>query len=251
MYSYKPRWGTSMYDSFRRNDQFKTDVSKLNLNEDAINAEYDADDVWVAAWAAFRLNGYDYIREHNYSADESKMLNRARMFSIVNKYEFITDEDREMGLGMREFNTRLTMVALTRQLNSFEQMVAEIVLKDKIKGTKDFSIIASLCPSYQRELDRRKKAEAINNMGEGNHVGKVKDRVTLNDVEVIHSKLSQTYLRYYNQGNYNGCLVGWWSDTGFDVGMKLNMTARIKEHCSWNGDNGAVPMTKLNYVSVR
>jgi hypothetical protein len=159
----------------------------------------------------------------------------------------LTDEDREHGAAMREFNTRLTMMALTRELNNFEQMVSEAVLKDTVKG-KDLSIICSLPEGYQRELNRRAKAEAILKLVDGKHVGTVKHRLELNNVRVIHSRMSHKYLRYFNMGDSDGNLVAWWNDTGYELGTSLDMMATVKEHTVWNGDSVPIPMTKLNYV---
>lgn len=232
-----------------RSKQFRSDLERLNLALDITKNEYDADEVWAASWAAFRLNGYQYIREYQGNFEDGKIINRARIYRILTNKEVLTDEDREMGQEMLTFNTRLTMMALTRELNSFEQLIAEIVLKNKVTG-KDIGIIASLASNFDRELQRRKKAAEINKLAEGKHLGEIDARMALENVEVVHSSMSQKYLRYYNMGNYNGNLVAWWSDTGFTLFTRVNMTARIKEHCVWNGENGTVPMTKLTYVRM-
>lgn len=223
--------------------KYKHGHYELTLVEDQT---YPADLVWTASWTAFRMNGFEYIREYQNSQDTTKVVNRLRINDILAGKIELSEEDHLRGLAMREFNKRFVMIALSRQLNSFEQLVSEVVLKDQVEG-KDIRIISSLCEAFHRECIRLDKAAAIVKLADGKHVGIVNTRITANLI-VIHSYMSQKYQRFFNLGDLDGSLVAWWSDYPSVINANIMLTARVKEHTSWNGDGGPVPLTKFSNV---
>lgn len=234
-----------------RQRQFDNELSRRNLDKEVMKYEYNADDVWAASWAAYRLNNYEYIREVALAESNGKVLNRVRIYELLNNQEQITNEDRKLGLDLREFNTRLTMTAITRQLNSYEQLLAEAVLKEKIKGNPDISVIASACGAFHRELERRKKANILTDLITGGHVGRVEDKTNLDGVRIVSCDYRRALNRYFNMGCYNGSLVAWWSDWANHADTKVNLACRVKEHTVWECDGSTFLMTRLNYVKVK
>lgn len=234
----------------QRQREFDNELSRRNLTREVMKCEYNADDVWAASWAAYRLNGYEYVREINIEGSPGKVQNRVRVFELLNDQEQITDEDRNLGLALREYTTGLTMTALTRQLNSYEQLLAEAVLKEKIKGNPDISVIVSSCGAFHRELERRKKSKILTDLITGGHVGRVDVKTNLDAVQVISCDYKQAFNRYFNMGCYNGSLVVWWSDDVSHADTKVNLACRVKEHTVWECAGSTFPMTRLNYVRV-
>ena len=234
-----------------RQRQFDNELSRRNLTRDVIKYEYNADDVWAASWAAYRLNGYEYVRDINIEGSPGKVQNRVRTLELLNNQEQITDEDRKLGLALREYNTRLTMIAITRQLNSYEQLLAEAVLKEKIKGNPDISVIVSSCGAFHRELERRKKVDMLVDLITGGHVGNVDVRINLDNVRIISCEHKQAFNRYFNMGCYNGSLVVWWSDWLSHVDNNVDLSCQVKEHAVWECNDSTFPMTRLNYVRTK
>ena len=224
-------------------------MSMVLKKDSAINKEYPARDVFAASWAAYRLNGFQYLRPYN-TLESHQMVNRERMLNLLEDTSQLSEEDYAIGEKMREHSCRFTMIALTRQLNSFEQMAAEASLLDTVKGNPHFAVITSLSPGFHREMQRRERSTRIGKLITGKHIGTIKQNIKIAGAKVITSQHSQKYLKCYTHAEYEGNLIGWWGDDLYNTDNLLNLNARVKEHCIWNSDDGPVPLTKLNYVRI-
>ena len=229
----------------------KSQLDDLNMDLSAINQEYPAERVWAASWAAFRINGFEYIRDYQQSG---KMMNKALMLQLLqNTYEgdSITDDDIATGKEMRTHNSAVTLKAMTQELNNFEKLVGEATLQETVQGNPHFAVIASLCQNWHRELLRREKHRLVATLIDGTYIGQQGDPVDLSDVAVIQSQVSKKYMKYFNIGSYQGNMLSWWSDMQNPENTLLSLSGRIKEHTTWTSEAGPVKMTKINYVRVK
>jgi len=209
---------------------------------------YSAEHIWAASWAAFKQNGYEYIREGYITNNGEKEINKNILALYVRDPKTLSEDDLEMGRRMREYYSRLTFTALERELNDFEKMVAGFVIEEFF-SYKEFAIMASIAGKFYRDQERIKKNEAMAKLRDGKHLGEPGVHIRLDHVRVINSNISHKYLRYFNLGEHNGSLVCWWSDAT-PCANEFTITAKVKDHTSWDSDGISVPLTKLNYVKA-
>ena len=158
----------------------------LNLN---------ADDVWAAACAAQRTNGA-YINAYQL-VENGQRPNREIMTQAIENTSLITDADREEGKVVRQHFKGLTFKILQGiKINDFENTAMLIANRDVITDSYDLAVIASLPGCYARD----KKRNEINNrvrFASGGFIGRVGDKVTRNDVEVLRCLYSQQWNTYF------------------------------------------------------
>ena len=121
----------------------KSQLDDLNMDLSAINQEYPAERVWAASWAAFRINGFEYIRDYQQSG---KMMNKALMLQLLqNTYEgdSITDDDIATGKDLQDLVqwTKFTGAEWTADSKGFYYMrypepAANVTLKAANNGAK-------------------------------------------------------------------------------------------------------------------
>ena len=204
----------------------------LNLN---------ADDVWAAACAAQRTNGA-YINAYQL-VENGQRPNREIMTQAIENTSLITDADREEGKVVRQHFKGLTFKILQGiKINDFENTAMLIANRDVITDSYDLAVIASLPGCYARD----KKRNEINNrvrFASGGFIGRVGDKVTRNDVEVLRCLYSQQWNTYFVT-----CLTADDEAIFFSykkevaAGTKLNIQGTVKAHRE--------DSTQLNRVKV-
>ena len=204
----------------------------LNLN---------ADDVWAAACAAQRTNGA-YINAYQL-VENGQRPNREIMTQAIENTSLITDADLEEGKVVRQHFKGLTFKILQGiKINDFENTAMLIANRDVITDSYDLAVIASLPGCYARD----KKRNEINNrvrFASGGFIGRVGDKVTRNDVEVLRCLYSQQWNTYFVT-----CLTADDEAVFFSykkevvAGTKLNIQGTVKAHRE--------DSTQLNRVKV-
>jgi hypothetical protein len=127
-------------------------VSKKDYNRmDAI----DADLVWSAACAAYRING-GYFKEPETIGDQViRPTNRAVARQALDNPALITDADRDMAEQCRQqLAASVTMQALRAELGEWARITARVCGLAKITSMYDFSVITAMPHSYVKQLKK-------------------------------------------------------------------------------------------------
>jgi len=231
---------------------FKQQLISLNMDMSLVSKEYPAEMVWAASWAAFRLNGFRYIKAYEQTKPD-QIMNKVRMLRLLDGTEEITSDDIEIGRRMREHNTRYTMIALTRDLNNFECMVAEAVQLNTIKGRPQphFSVIASLAMNYNRALKDKEAKNNVLRMIDGTHLSfEIGSTIELDNVLIIRSRMNIKHYKYFNIANYHNNMISWWGSQQLVENCMMNISGNVREYTNWESEHGPIKMTKLNYVRI-
>ena len=125
---------------------------------DSIDA-IDADLVWSAACAAYRLNS-GYLKEPETIGDQViRPTNREIVRRAVDNPALITDADRDMAQNCRRhMATSVTMQALRTELGEWARITARVCELDVVDSMYDFSVITAMPHSYVKQL----KKESVN-----------------------------------------------------------------------------------------
>ena len=125
-----------------------------NKTRDSIDA-IDADLVWSAACAAYRING-GYLKEPETVGDQViRPTNRDLVRRALDQDSLITDADRELAKNCRRhMATAVTLQALRSELGEWAKITARVCGLDTIASTYDFSVITAMPHSYVKQLKK-------------------------------------------------------------------------------------------------
>ena len=115
----------------------------------------DADLVWSAACAAYRING-GYFKEPETIGDQViRPTNRAVARQALDNPALITDADRDMAEQCRQqLAASVTMQALRAELGEWARITARVCGLAKITSMYDFSVITAMPHSYVKQLKK-------------------------------------------------------------------------------------------------
>jgi hypothetical protein len=115
----------------------------------------DADLVWSAACAAYRING-GYFKEPETIGDQViRHTNRAVVRQALDNPSLIDDADRELALNCRQhLASSVTMQALKSELGEWARITARVCGLDTVTSLYDFSIITAMPHSYVKQLKK-------------------------------------------------------------------------------------------------
>ena len=211
---------------------------------------YDAIDIWAAAVYAQRVNGA-YIKEdlwsinpdtHEVEHDPHTLANRTLAKQALAE-GLITAEDRTKGVEIRNFlSGRLTIKALTKKLNDFEQSLAKAVSLDDFVVPQDrmlVGIVNSQIVKYNTIL----KEEAITADSVYGTYGKVKERL---DIELIPSSrfwLTDWSTFCYNSITLEGYKTSFFYKNKLEIGKAVKVSGTVKKHTN--------DTTTINRVKVK
>lgn len=213
-------------------------------------------DVFMASALAFRINGEyvnSWVQDPNSQEVKSKPLNKdlIRDCLVDGKIE-LTDEDRTVGTLMHDHFKGVLLKKLTKQLNQFENAIAEVAIKDEVSRF-EFGLIASLAKVYKRDVQHEANKEAVTKVG-------VASRYLDNTTETAGNFfLEVTLLTSLRLPAYNcwtvtaktkeNNLVGFYmkQDPANYMGKEIEIRCRIKDR-KLNRDGYHV--TYLNYVKL-
>jgi len=155
----------------------------------------DADLVWSAACAAYRING-GYFKEPEMIGDQViSETNRAVVRQALDNPSLITDADRDTAQQCRRhMAAAVTLQALKTQLGEWARITARVCDLDKITSMYDFSVIAAMPHSYVKQL-KKESVDARLARCDG-LIGKVGDKVELS-VEIVRNNYSAKYNTWF------------------------------------------------------
>ena len=159
----------------------------------------DADLVWSAAFAAFRING-DYLKtpEKNDEGNIVKPMNRELVQLALYDASMITDQDRKQAKQARQHISNATTIeALRGALTEWGQISAKVCSLDKIKSNYDMAVITAMPKSYVNSL-KKEEVDARLRKCEG-HIGRVGDKVELY-IEVLRHNYSAKFNTWFISG---------------------------------------------------
>jgi hypothetical protein len=223
---------------------------KVSNMKKADPVAYDAESIWGAAVYATRIN-LGYNKEDLWSMDPDTHTVEEEPHTVANRTlakqalaeGLITAEDRTKGVEIRNFlSGRLTIKALTKKLNDFEQSLAKAVSLDDFVVPQDrmlVGIVNSQIVKYNTIL----KEEAITADSVYGTYGKVKERL---DVELIPSSrfwLTDWGTFCYNSITLEGYKTSFFYKNKLEIGKAVKVSGTVKKHT----DN----VTTINRVKVK
>ena len=159
----------------------------------------DADLVWSAAFAAFRINsGYLKTPEKNAEGKIVKPMNRELVQLALYDATMITDYDRRQANKARQYMaSTCTMNALKGALSEWGQITAKLCALTTITSNYDVAVITAMPKSYENSLTRE-AVDARFSRCTG-HVGSVSDKVEL-PVEILRHNYSAKFNTWFISG---------------------------------------------------
>ena len=159
----------------------------------------EADLVWSAAFAAYRINGgYLKTPEKNSEGKIVKPMNRELVQLALYDTTMITDADRELARAARRYMASVTtMNALKGELSEWGQITAKLCALDSIKSNYDIAVLTAMPKSYVNSL-KKEEVDARLRRCDG-HIGAVGDKVEL-PVEVVRHNYSAKFNTWFISG---------------------------------------------------
>jgi hypothetical protein len=155
----------------------------------------DADLVWSAACAAYRING-GYFKEPETIGDQViRPTNRAVVRQALDNPLLITDADRDMAQQCRRHvAATVTLQALKTELSEWARITARVCDLAEITSMYDFSVITAMPHSYVKQL-KKESVDARLARCDG-LIGKIGDKVELS-VEIVRNNYSAKFNTWF------------------------------------------------------
>ncbi len=160
---------------------------------------YNADQVWAAACAAYRVNrGY---LKHPEVTEQGRIIrptNRelVRLYLADDSGQSITNADRKQGTKCRQdLLKQATMSALRNRASEWDLLTAEMAGLDKITTDYEVSVITAMPKSHAQNLNRE-SVDGRLAYCDSNPVAPVDQRVDIRG-EVVRSNYSNQYNTHY------------------------------------------------------
>ena len=162
----------------------------------AINA-LDADLVWAAACAAYRVNGgYFKQAEVTDQGQITRPTNRELVRQYLAEPGIITADDLEQGRKCRQdLLKQATMSALRNRATEWDLLTAEMAGLDTITTDYQLSVITAMPKSHSQNL-ARETVDTRLAYCDSDPVGRVDERVEITG-EVVRSNYSNQYNTHY------------------------------------------------------
>jgi len=156
----------------------------------------DADLVWSAACAAYRING-GYFKEPEVIGDQViRSTNRDLVRRALDNSELITDADRELAKNCRKhMAASVTLQALRTELGEWAKITAKVCGLDIITSNYDLSVITAMPQSYVKQL-KKESVDARLARCESGVIGKINDKVEI-AVEILRNNYSAKYNTWF------------------------------------------------------
>ena len=155
----------------------------------------EADLVWSAACAAYRING-GYLKESETVGDQViRHTNREIVRRALADSLLITNADRELAQNCRRhLATSVTMQALRSELGEWAQITARVCGLDTVDSNYDLSVITAMPHSYAKTLRKESvDARLARCDGLSNRLG---DKVELT-VEIVRNNYSAKFNTWF------------------------------------------------------
>lgn len=202
----------------------------------------DATQLFIAAAAAHRINGGEYIKASTYQHDSTKPANRTIMESVLKGETPTTEDDAEMVEGIRTHFRGLTLQILAgKMLGEYQAKALSLCNLNEI-DSREINVVASLPSVFAREQKRKSVDDRLYEC-EASYLGPVGGKMTFR-ADILRQIYSQNYGCYFitavSESNHS---LFWASRKEFQVGSTLLLEGKIKGH-------RAQYQTQLNYVKV-
>lgn len=219
----------------------------LNLN---------AENVWVAAAVAHRLNG-GYLKEdrYDYETETTQHSNRALMKGILvnlwanSKPEYAAlPEDVELAATARAHYASNLVALLNDSTSGFLKSAIKAAAAERVDSNLEIGLIASLIKCYLTDMERNKINTVKETLG-SEHFGKVKDKLVFANPEILECRFVPNVGSWSVEARAKNYLFKWWSNDEVKLGVHREITGRVKRHES--DYRTGVPVTALNYVKIK
>ena len=198
---------------------------------------YDAESIWGAAVYATRINN-GYNKEdlwslnpdtHEVEHDPHTLANRTVAKQALAE-GLITTEDQTTGIEIRNFlSSRLTMKALTKKLNDFEQSLAKAVSLDDFIVPQDrmlVGIVNSQIVKYNKII----KEEALTADAVYGTYGDVGERLEIKVTPVSRFWLTDWGTFCYNSITENNYKTSFYYKEELEIGVAVKVRGTVKKH---------------------
>jgi hypothetical protein len=190
----------------------------------------DADLVWSAAQAAFRINEGYYKVPLKAGDKIVKPTNREVVTIALYDHNLITDADREAAKECRKFMAHeATMNTLKGTLSKWGEITAKVCQLNKINSNYDMAVITAMPQALVKAKKREEIEERLAQCIPG-RVGDVGDKVTL-EVEVIRnmysSKFNTWFVTAITRGNF---AVHFAYRESLPSGLHAKISGTVKRH---------------------
>ncbi len=208
--------------------------------------EFTADQVWVCAAAAQRINGA-YFKEDQWmqNAVPPYLAHRANKTLVKewlreNNFVEVSEEDYAAGRKARDHFKSYPLLAIAGKLNDFQQTAMRIASKDTFTGRDmyDFAVVSCLPSVAERDAARNELKRDI--YASEQLPGAVGDAIQ-GEITVVKTRYSQEYGKFKIDARMGESFVDFWHTQ--ELKGKLTIKGKIKNH---RGNK----TTQLNYVKI-
>lgn len=225
----------------------KYEPTPLNLN---------AENVWVAAAVAHRLNG-GYLKEdrYDYETETTQHSNRALMKGILvnlwanSKPEYAAlPEDVALAATARAHYANNLVALLNDSTSGFLKSAIKAAAAERVDSNLEIGLIASLIKCYLADIERTKVNDAKEALGSV-HVGSIKEKICYGAPEILECRFVDSVGSWSVEAVAKNNLFKWWSNDKVELGVHRELTGRVKRH--EKDYRTGVPVTALNYVKIK
>ena len=198
-------------------------------NHDTIDA-IDADLLWSAACAAYRLNR-GYLKQPEVIGDQViRPTNRDLVRRALDEVSLITDADRELAKECRRYMaTAVTMQALKTELGEWSKITAKVCEQTTITSNYDLSVITAMPHSYTKAL-KKESIDARLAGCEPGVIGRVGDKIELS-VEIVRNQYSAKFNTWFVSAiTTNNYAVYFAYREEICLGSNLDIRGTVKRH---------------------
>lgn len=169
---------------------------------------WSAETVWAAAATAYRVNGGEYLKDHEYAKDSQglwtetvlRRRNRDLMHDALRGQIDITEADRDLGVRARDWLSKSILMKTLKGsfMSEFEtacQRMVSLEDFDEYGSRYELALVPSQIKSYEDAVQLETAMEGIRN----EPVAAVGEKVDL-EITVVKSVYSQNYGVYFITG---------------------------------------------------
>ena len=232
-------------------------INQLNLN-DVFEKTYNASDVKLLAFAAYRINkGYvkasQRFSENNPTKFSNKEIVKYSLEYNANNEAYvpsdfimpkILDEDHVALAAADKHMRRYTLLGLG-DLNDFQADMFEAYSQDELPVNKT-GLIAYLPAFVERELEDKMYKRRLKT--EFNNSAAINDKKIIGELEILKRVYSLNYETFFYTAGFDGNLVMFSNKFEYKTGEVFGFRANVKSQQT-DRDTG-LTVNKINYVKL-
>ena len=232
-------------------------INQLNLN-DVFEKTYNASDVKLLAFAAYRINkGYvkatQRFSENNPTKFSNKEIVKYSLEYNANNEAYVPsdfimpkviDEDHVALAAADKHMRRYTLLGLG-DLNDFQADMFEAYSQDELPVNKT-GLIAYLPAFVERELEDKMYKRRLKT--EFNNSAAINDKKIIGELEILKRVYSVNYETFFYTAGFDGNLVMFSNKFEYKTGEVFGFRANVKSQQT-DRDTG-LTVNKINYVKL-